>query len=45
MPLDEMTNEAFRPICQTSLTEQKVKERTDLQRLLRTPISVLGDDL
>jgi hypothetical protein len=45
MPLYEMTTGSFRPINQTSFTEQKVKERTDLQRLLRTQISVLGDDL
>ena len=45
MPLYEMTADVFRPISQTSFTEQKVKERSDLQRLLRTQISVLGDDL
>lgn len=45
MPLYEMTPEAFRPINQTSFTEQRVRERDDLQRLLRTQIEVLGDDL
>ena len=45
MPLYEMTAGAFRPIHQTSFTEQKVKERSDLQRLLRVQITVLGDDL
>lgn len=45
MPLYEMTSEAFRPINQTSFTEQKVRERDDLQRLLRTQIEVLSDDL
>ena len=45
MPLYQMTSTAFRPITQTSFTEQKVRERDDLQRLLRTQIEVLGDDL
>lgn len=45
MPLYEMTSEAFRPINQSTFTEQKVRERDDLQRLLRTQIGVLGDDL
>lgn len=45
MPLYEMTNEAFKPITQTTFSEQKVRERADLQRLLRTQINVLGDDL
>jgi hypothetical protein len=40
-----MTNEAFKPITQTTFSEQKVRERADLQRLLRTQINVLGDDL
>ncbi|MEQ1802599.1 MAG: DUF4268 domain-containing protein [Gammaproteobacteria bacterium] len=45
MPLYEMTPEAFRPITQSSFTDLKVRERGDLQRLLRTQIEVLGDDL
>ena len=45
MPLYEMTPTAFRPINQKSFSEMKVRERGDLQRLLRTQISVLGDDL
>ena len=45
MPLYEMTSQAFRPINQTSFTEQRVRERHDLQRLLRSQIGVLGDDL
>jgi RecB family endonuclease NucS len=45
MPLYEMTPQAFRPINQTSFTEQRVRERHDLQRLLRSQIGVLGDDL
>ena len=45
MPLYEMTGEAFRPITQTTFSEQRVRERADLQRLLRTQVNVLGDDL
>lgn len=45
MPLYEMTSDAFRPISQASFAELKVRERGDLQRLLRTQIEVLGDDL
>jgi hypothetical protein len=45
MPLYELTTTAFRAIHQTSFAELKVREREDLQRLLRTNIAVLGDDL
>jgi len=45
MPLYEMTSDAFRPISQASFAALKVRERDDLQRLLRTQIEVLGDDL
>ena len=45
MPLSEMTPDAFRPINQASFADLKVRERDDLQRLLRTQIDVLGDDL
>src|SRR5687768_10077621 len=45
MPLYEMTPTAFRPITQSCFTDLKVRERNDLQRLLRTQISVLSDDL
>ena len=45
MPLYEMTSDAFRPISQASFADLKVRERADLQRLLRTQIDVLGDDL
>lgn len=45
MPLYEMTPDAFRPISQASFTDLKVRERDDLQRLLRTQIEVLGDEL
>lgn len=45
MPLYEITTDAFRSIDETSLAEMKLRERGDLQRLLRTQIEVLGDDL
>ncbi|MFA6173862.1 MAG: DUF4268 domain-containing protein [Kiritimatiellales bacterium] len=45
MPLYEMTSDAFRPLNPASFTALKVRERDDLQRLLRTQIDVLGDDL
>ncbi len=45
MPLYEMTPTAFRPINRTSFADLRVRERDDLQRLLRTQIDVLGDDL
>jgi Domain of unknown function (DUF4268) len=45
MPLYEMTPDAFRPLNQASFADLKVRERDDLQRLLRSQIDVLGDDL
>lgn len=45
MALYEITTDSFRGITETSLTEMKLRERGDLQRLLRTQIEVLGDDL
>ncbi len=45
MPLYEMTSDAFRPINPASFAALKVRERDDIQRLLRTQIDVLGDDL
>jgi hypothetical protein len=45
MPLYERTSDAFRPISQASFADLKVRERDDLQRLLRTQIEVLSDDL
>lgn len=45
MPLYEMTPNAFRPITQASFANMRVRERDDLQRLLRTQIEVLSDDL
>lgn len=45
MPLYEMTPAAFRLIGEASFADLKVRERDDLQRLLRAQINVLGDDL
>ncbi|MEO8195741.1 MAG: DUF4268 domain-containing protein [Thermoanaerobaculia bacterium] len=45
MPLYEMTSTEFRPLTRASFTDLKIRERDDLQRLLRTQIGVLGDDL
>jgi hypothetical protein len=45
MPLFEMTPETFRPISEASFADLKVRERGDLQRLLRSQIDVLGEDL
>lgn len=45
MPLYEITPKEFRAISEASLAELKLKERDDLQRLLRSQIEVLGDDL
>lgn len=45
MPLYEMTPTEFRPISTASFAVLQVRERDDLQRLLRTQIEVLGDDL
>lgn len=45
MPLYEMTPDAFRPLSQASFADLKVRERDDLQRLLRSQIEVLGDDI
>jgi hypothetical protein len=45
MPLYEITSNAFRPLGRASFADLKVRERDDLQRLLRTQIDVLGDEL
>jgi hypothetical protein len=45
MPLYEITDRAFRAIPEASFAEMRIGERTDLQRLLRTQIEVLGPDL
>lgn len=45
MPLYELTSDAFRSIETASFSEFGVKERGDLQRILRTQVNVLADDL
>lgn len=45
MPLFEMTTDSFRQIEEASFAEMQIRERGDLQRMLRTQIDVLGDDL
>lgn len=45
MPLYEMTPDDFRPLSPASFADLKVRERDDLQRLLRTQIEVLDDEL
>lgn len=45
MPLFEMTDQSFRPVPEKSFTDMGIGERSDIQRLLRTQIEVLGDDL
>jgi hypothetical protein len=45
MPLYEITQDSFRTIAEASFLDLKLQERGDLQRLLRTQIEVLGDDL
>lgn len=45
MPLFEMTSTTFRPVPEASFASMGIGERSDIQRLLRTQIDVLGDDL
>jgi hypothetical protein len=45
MPLYEITADEFRSIDEASLADMKLRERGDLQRLLRSQIEVLADDL
>jgi hypothetical protein len=45
MPLYEMTDTFFRPVPEKSFADMGIGERTDIQRLLRTQIEILGDDL
>jgi hypothetical protein len=45
MPLFEITPDKLRAVSQASFAEMKVRERDDLQRLLRTQVEVLGEDL
>jgi hypothetical protein len=45
MPLFEITPNSIKAIAPASLAEMKLRERGDLQRLLRTQIDVIADDL
>jgi hypothetical protein len=45
MALFEITTHRIQEISQATFTELKLKERGDLQRLLRSQIEVLGDEL
>jgi len=45
MPIYEMTADRLRPIAETSFGSAGVRERADLQRLLRTQIDVVSADL
>ena len=45
MPLYEMTASSFRAFPEQSFMDMGIGERSDIQRLLRTQIEVLGDDL
>jgi len=45
MPLYEFTDQALRKLEEASLVDMRVRERGDLQRVLRSQIEVLGDDL
>lgn len=40
-----MSQDAFRPLTQTSFADLRGRERDDLQRLLPTHLEVLGDEL
>lgn len=45
MPLYEITSNALRPIQETSFADLKIRERQDLQRLIRSQPNVLGEEL
>jgi hypothetical protein len=45
MTLYELTKTSFTAIKRVSFAEQSIQERSDLQRILRTHINVIGDDL
>ncbi|MFM8577237.1 MAG: DUF4268 domain-containing protein [Planctomycetaceae bacterium] len=45
MPLYELTPTTFRPVPEASFAAMGIGERSDIQRLLRTQIDVLDDDL
>ena len=45
MPLFRVTKDKLEPVKRTTYVEEKLLERKDLQRLLRSDISAIGDDL
>lgn len=45
MPLYRVTNDRLEPVGQASFIEGRLLERTDRQRLLKSDISVIGDDM
>ena len=45
MPIYELTHESLSAVPRTTLQEQMIRERDDLQRLLKKQIDVLGEDL
>mgnify|MGYP001453229104 CR=1 FL=1 len=45
MPLYRVTREKLEAVKQTSFVDEKLLERRDLQRLLKSDISAIGDDL
>lgn len=45
MPIYQLTKDAIRPLAATSFAQQGVRERDDLQRLLKANIAVITDDV
>lgn len=45
MPVYKLTKDAIQPLSPASFAQQGVKERSDLQRLLRANIAVVADDV
>lgn len=45
MPLFQMTKNEFKPVAETTMKRQRKGERQDLQRLLKSNIDVIADDV
>ena len=45
MPLYRVSKDRLEPVKQTSFIEERLLERKDLQRLLKSDITVIGDDM
>src|SRR5438128_12532282 len=45
MPIYEVTQKQFRRIAEGDFAQSGLRERSDIQRLLRTQIEVIADDL